>query len=169
MPIEDKVAAARKVDEVLKMLLARGGFRLKYRITVAPASRSTDWEQPDIVVDLLGPDSALLLERGGDLLRSFEHIAHRALRLDSEDHDKVSFDCMNQKAIRLRELKVTAEVAAGQVRKTGVPFEFAPMSARERRMIHLAFQDTADLRTESRGEAGRRCVVVYPQNAAPPK
>ncbi len=166
MPIADKVAAARKIDEVLKMLLARGGFRLKYRITVPPASPSTDWEQPVIVVDLAGPDSPVLLERGGDLLRAFEHIAHRALRLESEDHDKVSFDCMNQKAIRLRELKVTADLAAAQVRDSGVPFEFAPMSARERRMIHLAFQDSGDLRTESKGEAGRRCVVVYPQNTA---
>jgi len=34
--MQDKVAAAKKIDEFLKMLNAQGGFRLKYRITVDP-------------------------------------------------------------------------------------------------------------------------------------
>jgi spoIIIJ-associated protein len=38
------------------------------------------------------------------------------------------------------------------------------MSARERRMLHLAMRDHADLRTESSGEAERRFVVVYPKD-----
>ncbi len=167
MPLTDKVAAARRIDELLKMLLARGGFRLRYRITVdPPATGNQDWERPDISVDLSGPDAPMLLERGAELLRSFEHIAHRMLRLDNEDHDRVSFDCMNHKSIRLQELKLAAGVAAERVRKSGLPYEFGPMSARERRMLHLAFRDLADLRTESHGEAARRSVVVYPKNLA---
>jgi spoIIIJ-associated protein len=38
------------------------------------------------------------------------------------------------------------------------------MSARERRMLHLAMRDEADLRTESSGEAQGRFVVVYPRD-----
>jgi spoIIIJ-associated protein len=38
------------------------------------------------------------------------------------------------------------------------------MSARERRMVHLAMRDFDDLRTESTGEAERRFVVVYPKD-----
>jgi spoIIIJ-associated protein len=40
------------------------------------------------------------------------------------------------------------------------------MSSRERRMLHLAFRDYADLETESSGEGLRRFVVVYPKGAA---
>jgi spoIIIJ-associated protein len=36
------------------------------------------------------------------------------------------------------------------------------MSSRERRMVHLALRDEADLRTESDGEGRDRCVVLYP-------
>jgi spoIIIJ-associated protein len=50
------------------------------------------------------------------------------------------------------------------VRKTGTPYEFAPMSSRERRIVHLALRDHGDLRTESEGMGLRRYVVVYPQN-----
>ena len=45
-----------------------------------------------------------------------------------------------------------------------MPYEFAPMSSRERRIVHLALRDQADLRTESQGEGGRRCLVVYPKD-----
>lgn len=170
MPIEDKIASAKKIDELLKGLLANGGFRLKYRIVVdPPVPDNRDWEAPAIQVDLSGPDSALLLERNAELLRAFEHLALKMMRLESEEHEKVSFDCMNHKALRLEELKLAAEVAAERVRKTGVPYEFHPMSARERRILHLALRDDLELKTESQGEGGRRFVVIYPKNYKPAK
>jgi spoIIIJ-associated protein len=41
------------------------------------------------------------------------------------------------------------------------------MSSRERRIVHLALRDQADLRTESEGEGLRRYVVVYPKDYKP--
>lgn len=164
MPIQDRVAAARRVDEVLRRTVQQGGFRLKYRISANPPMSSELGESPELVVEFAGPDSGLLLDRNGELLRALEHVALKVLRLESEEHDKLSFDCMNFKALRASELKLAAEVAAERVRKTGQPYEFAPMSARERRMLHLAMRDQQDLRTESSGEAERRFVVVYPRD-----
>ena len=57
---------------------------------------------------------------------------------------------------------MAASVAAEKVRQTGTPFHFAPMSSRERRIVHLALRDLTDLRTESDGEGFNRCVVLYP-------
>jgi len=64
----------------------------------------------------------------------------------------------------LEELRIAASVAAEKVRKSGAPYQFAPMSSRERRIVHLALRDHTDLRTESQGDGLRRYVVVYPQN-----
>ncbi|MCU1306522.1 MAG: hypothetical protein JWN45_1217, partial [Acidobacteriaceae bacterium] len=36
MPLQDKVAAANKVNDLLKAVLANSGLRLKYRISVNP-------------------------------------------------------------------------------------------------------------------------------------
>jgi spoIIIJ-associated protein len=91
------------------------------------------------------------------------------LRLDSDDHDKVVFDCMNHRAMRLEELRLAASVAAEKVLKTGVPYNFAPMSARERRIVHLALRDHPELTTQSEGEGPRRCVVVLPKSTKPQK
>jgi len=170
MAIPDKIAAARKIEEFLQALVTTGGFRLRYRIVVdPPMTENRDWEHPEIMVDLSGPDSTLLLERGGELLRALEHVAVRTLRLESEEHEKVSFDCMDHKALRLEELKLAAGVAAERVLKTGQPYQFGPMSSRERRVLHLAMRDFPDLRTESQGEPPRRGVVIFPKDYTPPK
>lgn len=168
MPLDDKIAAAKKIDELLRAVGAHAGLRLKYRITVdPPGSEDRDWEKPEILVELSGPDSPLLLERGGELLRSLELLALEMLRLPGNEHEKVCFDCMNHRAMRLEELRAAASVAAERVHKSGTPYEFAPMSSRERRILHLALRDHSDLRTESEGEGLRRYVVVYPKDYKP--
>lgn len=138
---------------------------MKYRIIVdPPLPENRDWEKPEILVDFAGPDSALLLDRGGELLRALELLALEMLRLPSGEHEKISFDCQNQRSLRIQELRTAATVAAEKVRRTGTPYEFSPMSSRERRIVHLALRDEADLRTESEGEGMRRCLVVYPKD-----
>jgi spoIIIJ-associated protein len=94
-------------------------------------------------------------------------LAIEMLRLPGNEHEKISFDCMNQRKLRIEELRVAAGVAADRVRQTGTPYEFTPMSSRERRIVHLALRDHADLHTESQGEGGRRCLVVYPKDYKP--
>ena len=167
MPLTDKIAAAKQIDALLRPILSAAQFRLRYRITVdPPLPEQRDWEKPEILVELSGPDSDLL-ERGAELLRAFEHVCQEALRLSPGEHEKVAFDCMNHRAMRVEELRMAASVAAERVRKSGAPYEFSPMSSRERRIIHLALRDEPDLKTESDGEAGRRHVVVLPKDYKP--
>ncbi|MCU1334261.1 MAG: single-stranded nucleic acid binding [Candidatus Angelobacter sp.] len=164
--LQDKVATAKKIDAFLKNVISSGAFKLKYRITVNPPI-TQEMETPDILVEFAGPDSQLLLERGGEVLRSFEVLTHESLHLHAEDHDKVSFDCRGYRAARQQELKLAAQVAADRVLQSGVPYSFAPMSSRERRLLHLAFRDHASLATQSEGEGGRRYVVLYPKDYKP--
>ncbi len=46
------------------------------------------------------------------------------LRLDQREHDLVSFDAGNFKALRAQELRMAAETAAEKVLRTGVPYAF---------------------------------------------
>lgn len=166
--LQDKVATAKKIDAFLKNMIASGAFKLKYRITVnPPVIPGQEGETPEILVELAGPDSQLLLERGAELLRAFEVLTHETLHLHAEDHDKVSFDCKGYRAARQQELKLAAQVAAERVLKSGMPYSFAPMSSRERRLVHLVFRDHESLVTQSEGEGGRRYVVLYPKDYKP--
>ena len=169
MPIADHAAAAEKIAAFLKSLTTAGGLRLRYRITAGAGAQDPDGlEAREIYVELAGPDASMLTQRGGELLRALEHVAAKIVRLEAEDHDAISFDANRFKALRARELKHSAETAAEHVRGTSKPYSFSPMSSRERRMLHLAFREYADLVTESSGEGIRRYVVVYLKGQAPP-
>ena len=162
MPIQDLKSAAHSVAEVLKLLTA-SGLRLRYPITAGAGAADPDGlEAREIYVELSGPDSPLLTDRNGELLRALEHVAARIVRLDSDEHDRISFDADNFKANRARELRLSAEAAAERVRASGQPLQFPPMSSRERRMLHLAMRTFTDMQTASVGEGPARSLVVFP-------
>ena len=161
----NKIESANQLNAFLGGVVKHAGLKLKYRITVdPPIGEERDWERPEILVEFAGPDASLLLERGAELLRALELLAIEILHLPGNEHEKISFDCMGHRKARLEELRLAARVAAGKVRESGTPYHFAPMSSRERRILHLALRDEHDLRTESAGEGPRRSVVLYPKD-----
>jgi spoIIIJ-associated protein len=161
----DKIEAANQLNGFLNGVVKHAALKLKYRITVDPQiADDRDWERPDILVEFAGPDSSQLLERGAELLRSLELLGMEMLHLSGNEHEKISFDCMGHRKARIEELRLSARVASDKVRQSGTPYHFAPMSSRERRILHLALRDEQDLRTESDGEGMRRCVVLYPKD-----
>ncbi len=160
--MEDLRGAAEKIAAFLKLLTGAGGLRLKYRITAgAGAVDPEGLEAREIYVEMTGLDAELLTQRDGELLRALEHVAAKIVRLENEEHDKISFDSNNFKALRAREMRMAAEAAAEQVQRSGVPHSFQPMSSRQRRMLHLVLRDFTELETESSGEGLQRFVVLY--------
>ncbi len=168
MPIENYQSAAATIDAFLKKIIHLGGLRLKYRITAGEgAADPNKFESREIYVEIAGPDVDLVLEHNAELLRSLEHIAAKTLQLEPDEHDLISFDARGYKALRAQEMRMAADTAAEQVRRTSEPYQFAPMNSRERRMLHLALKNYEDLRSESSGEGMRRYVVLYPKNWQP--
>jgi len=163
MPIADLQEAAQRIAGFLASLNKLGGLRLKYRITAGDGARDPEGlEARQIYVELGGPDTQLLTQHNGELLRALETLAVQMLRLEHREHDLISFDAGNYKALRAQELRMAAEVAADKVRKTGQPYAFPPQNSRERRLLHLAFREMSDVETASSGEGQDRFLVVYP-------
>jgi spoIIIJ-associated protein len=186
-PLNDPGQAARKIEDFLKILSTTGGLNLKPQIlacngqvqtnssdpagaaaAVSPQPQPPSDTPPQITVELTGPDTPLLLARNGELLHAIEHIAAKILRLEPEEHDRIFFDADGFKATRNRELDLMAEMAVEKVRATGRPFSFAPMSSRERRILHLSLAKSG-LPTASSGEGPGRFVVLYPEGFEPEK
>jgi spoIIIJ-associated protein len=164
MPIDDLQLAAQKIAGFLNNLNKLGGMRLKYRITAGDGAHDPEgMEARQIYVELAGPDVPLVIQHNGELLRALETVAAQILRLDQREHDLVSFDAGNFKALRAQELRLSAETAAEKVRKTGVPYSFPPMNSRERRLLHLACRELQGVETASMGEGPNRFLVVFPE------
>ncbi|HEY4355414.1 MAG TPA: R3H domain-containing nucleic acid-binding protein [Acidobacteriaceae bacterium] len=147
----------------MRLLTTTGGFRLKFRITAGAGAADPDGlERRDIYVECKGPDADLLLDHDGELLRALEHVSAKMLDLESEDHDRVSFDANSFKAKRAETLRKSVDLAIDTVDDTGEPYHFPPMNSRERRMLHMLMQDSG-LKTQSTDEGPRRHLVVYPE------
>jgi spoIIIJ-associated protein len=157
----DRQAAAAALQEFLEKTIRAGGFQLK--VTVGAVTGESDAE---VIADLDGRDKELLLERGAELLKAFEHLAFRALRLEPAFHEKIHLDCGGYRALRFEELRMTARVAAERVKDSKQPFRLNPMSSRERRIVHLALKDMPGIRTESVGAGEERQVVIHPAGSA---
>jgi spoIIIJ-associated protein len=163
MPIDDLQKAAQTIAGLLSTLNKLGGFRLKYRISAGNgASADEDDRGPELQVELTGPDTPLLTQHNGELLRALETIAAQALRLDQREQNLISFDAGNFRALREAELKMAAETAAARVLETGVPYAFPPMNSRERRLLHIALREIEGVETASNGEGRDRFLAVYP-------
>ncbi len=176
--MEHPEANKKKVGDFLQTLTSPGRLNLKFNILAGSGEAQPNLSDaaggrvvasetaPEISVELSGPDVPLLLSRNGELLLAIEHIAAKILRFEHEEHDRISFDADNFKVLRHQELRMAAEAAVERVRRTGEPFSFAPMSSRERRLLHLALASSG-LATASSGEGSKRFVILYPEGEKP--
>jgi len=150
-----------RIEGFLRPLLANAGLELQYRICDAEPGED-DFETPDVLVDFSGPDVDSLLANRAELMLALEHVTMEALRFNSDEHSRLSFDANDYRLLRIEELRLSAQTAAEKVKRTGVPFRFNPMNSRERRVIHLALRGESAVRSESAGAGPGRQVVVYP-------
>jgi spoIIIJ-associated protein len=157
----DREAFAADLAPLLRSILEAARLDLRFQILTGDAA-AKDSSGAAVAVLFEGSDTELLLEHNAELLLAFEHLMMRALRLDPRAHELVRFDAGDFRATRLAELRLSAQVAAQRVRELHQPFRMSPMSARERRVVHLALANDKDVRTASEGEGERRRVVIYP-------
>src|SRR5215207_9781394 len=108
------------------------------------------------VLDIEGKDAELLQAQTGELLEALQHLVNQVFGRSLTGGARLVCDVQGFRATREAELQAMANLAANRVRQTGMAFTFEPMSANERRIIHLTLADSSDLFTESIGEGADR-------------
>src|SRR6202790_1069759 len=156
----DRQAAAGALKQFLEEIVRVSGLDLKIVVRTVELSRADASGDAEVIADLDGRDKEILLERNGEVLKAFEHLAFRALRLEPTYHEKIHLDSGGYRALRFEELRMTARVAAERVQSSHQPFRLNPMSSRERRIVHLALKEMPGVRTESIGLGEKRQVVL---------
>jgi spoIIIJ-associated protein len=161
----DRQAAAVALRRFLEEIVRVSGLDLKVKVQAIDAPAGDPSGEAEVIADLDGRDKEILLERNGEVLKAFEHLAFRALRLEPTYHEKIHLDSGGYRALRFEELRMTARVAAERVQSSLQPFRLNPMSSRERRIVHLALKEMPGVRTESIGMGEERQVVIHPAKA----
>ncbi len=136
----------------------------------------------DVVIDIKKDNSlkdkeTLIIELGLDLrdarpflmdgaggLSALQHLLRVLSFRDSPGQGFLLVDINNYRKERESFLSELAMKAAQRVRRTKKPVALEPMSAYERRFIHLKLAENPDIVTESIGEEPERKIVVrlYP-------
>ena len=119
------------------------------------------------VLDIEGKDSELLQAQTGELLEALQHLINQVFGRGLGAGERLVCDVNGFRATREAELQAMANLAANRVRQTGMAFTFEPMSANERRIIHLTLADSPDLSTESIGEGSDRKLRIVRKSSSP--
>jgi spoIIIJ-associated protein len=111
--------------------------------------------------DLHGDDLGILIGRRGQTLDAFQYLVNLAAnRTGDAEKVRIILDVEGYRRRREETLQRLAERLADRVRASGQSVVLEPMSAQERRVIHLALQDNSYVGTQSEGEDPQRHVVI---------
>ena len=108
----------------------------------------------------------LLIGRRGETLASIQHVVNRVFTSRTGRHSKITVDVGGYIRRKHRLLVEKAQKVAERVRKTQKEFDFEPLKASERRIIHLAVADFEDVTTYTIGDGLLRKVVISPKTSA---
>ena len=164
-PLPVPEPAQGSVDERLESFLVN--LLLNFDPSYAVELRwSDEGGEREINADIFGGDPGKIIGRGGRTLSALEYVTNTVINTVSNRGDasvRVNIDVGGYKRRRDDRLRESARKAADRVRSSGVEVELEPMSAAERRVIHMALADDPSVRSESSGEGRERRVVVKPR------
>jgi spoIIIJ-associated protein len=116
-----------------------------------------------VTVTCDGDDVALLIGRHGQTIDAVQYllnaIAHRS---HGDERKEVVLDAAGYRERRRATLEALAERTAEEVRASGSRVELEPMTAVERKVVHLRLKELAGVETASEGAEPNRYVVVLP-------
>ena len=107
-------------------------------------------------------DCSLLLDDKGRNLKALEYIVRLIALKGLDQKVGLVLDLNNFLEKRNGRISELARLVAERVQTTQKSFVLRPMSAYERRLVHLELAGWADIKTESIGEEPRRRVVIKP-------
>lgn len=124
----------------------------------------TEENETQILVRLYGADGPRLTDRNGELLDAIQVLANKAL-VGRKVEKEIELDCEEFKSAREQDLVRRAQEVADRVRRDGREELLPPMSPIERRIVHIALREDADVTTDSRGEGFFKRVAIIPRPA----
>ncbi len=119
-------------------------------------------DEGEIILDIVGKDLAVLIGRHGRTLDSIQVLTSAITNKQLGYRYPVLVDIEGYRNRRKSKLEEIGLRAASRAARQGTPVQLRPMSALERRVIHMVLRDDRMVRTASEGEDPYRAVVVYP-------
>jgi spoIIIJ-associated protein len=116
-----------------------------------------------ITVSCVGPDLGMLIGRHGQTIDAIQYLANAAMyRGHSDDRKEVVVDAAGYRARRRASLEALAVRSAERALANGEAVELDPMTAVERKVVHIRLKEFDGVETTSEGTEPNRFVVIHP-------
>jgi spoIIIJ-associated protein len=122
-----------------------------------------DEDDETITVSCTGADLGMLIGRHGQTIDAIQYLANAAMyRGHADERKEVVVDAAGYRARRRASLEALAVRSAERALASGDPVELEPMTAVERKVVHLRLKEFDGVETTSEGTEPNRFVVIQP-------
>ena len=135
---------------------------MKAQVSAHYDESSTD-DRRTIQVDIRGDNLSALIGRHAETLTAFQHVASLMVGKQTQQWVQLVVDVEGYRDRRDKQIRQLALRMVDQVIKTGKKATLEPMTASERRVIHIELRGHPAVTTESTGEEPHRKVVILPK------
>ena len=151
---DDESEAAAAVRELLERITEALGVRCRIEI---------EEEDDRLTASCSNGNLGLLIGKHGQTIDAIQDLANAiASRLDPERRWNVTVDAAGYRRRREAMLSALALRSAERALTTRSPVQLDPMTAAERKIVHLQLKEVPGVVTTSEGTEPNRCVVITP-------
>jgi spoIIIJ-associated protein len=150
---EDESDVATAVRELVDQVTTAIGIQCRIEI------EETD---DTVTASCTGPDLGLLIGKHGQTIDAIQYLANAIVYRRFAEHRSIVVDAAGYRDRRQATLDALAVRSAERAIATQEPVELEPMTAVERKVVHLRLQDFPGVETTSEGTEPSRFVVVKP-------
>jgi len=142
------------IDDILKRMMFED-YTLEMREEDSP-------EGENFVFNVVTREADLLIGQHGLNLNALQHLLRAIARRKTEDRLRFSIDINNYRKERMESLSSLAGNMAAQAVAEKRAVIMRPMTAYERRVVHITLAGNEQVKTESMGEGEERKIVIKP-------
>jgi spoIIIJ-associated protein len=150
---EEPGSSAARLRELIERITAALG---------SPVAITIREDEETLLATLTGPDLGLVIGKHGQTIDAIQYLANAIVWRGLEERKAVVVDAAGYRDRRRASLEQLADRAAGEARASGQAISLEPMTAVERKIVHLHLQEREDVETMSEGTEPNRYVVVKP-------
>ncbi len=125
-------------------------------------------EDEKVSIDIITDNSSAIIGYRGEVLDALQNLAGAVANTGREDYRRVVVDCESYRAKREETLVSLAHKLEAKAVRMGRKINLEPMNPYERRILHSALADSADVKTLSEGKEPNRYVSIIPNNLTDP-
>jgi spoIIIJ-associated protein len=150
---EEPGSPAARLRELLDRVCAALGAPVRIDITE---------DDDQLTATLTGPDLGLVIGKRGQTIDAIQYLATAIVFRGQEERKGVLVDAAGYRDRRRATLEQQADRAASEALAAGASVALDPMSAVERKIVHLHLEEREGVETASEGNEPNRFVVVRP-------